>query len=358
MDIKEKVKNLTTSPGVYLMRDSLGNVIYIGKAKNLKNRVQTYFQNSANHSSKIEKLIKNLKDFDYIITDTELEAMILECKLIRELKPMYNRLMKNPLSYVYIVIKTDEVCPSIKISNTLFEDKQNLCFGPYGSKNTVEKAIQGIKECYKILCSKTSKYNSQCLNYSLGLCIGMCISDSSVEYYNNVISNFISFLRGNDSTIIEDMKHNMEEAAKNLDFEKAAKYRDYINSINSLIKREKTLRFAESDNNIVVMEPLSKDIVKLFLISNNKIIFSKKYALENRNMQKLHTIIKNHILAYFGGNTVSSSVTIAKDEIDEAQIIFSYLNSRPDSYITIPPDWLYDTENYHIDKAINKLLHQ
>lgn len=358
VDIKEKVKNLTTSPGVYLMRDSLDNVIYIGKAKNLKNRVQTYFQDPSNRSPKTEKLVKNLKDFDYIVTETEFEAFILECKLIKELKPMYNKLMKNPLSYTYIVIKTGEVCPSIEISNTMIESDHNIYFGPYGSKNTVERAIQGIKECYKILCSRAAKKNSQCLNYSLGLCVGMCSSDSAIEYYNYIVKKFISFLNGNDSSILEDMKYKMEKAAESLDFETAARYRDYINSINSLVSREKTLKFAGSSNNIVIAEPLAKDYIKIFLISKNRIIFSKKYILENRDMKKLRKVIRNHILVYFDSKTSASPVIIKKDEVDEAQIIYRYLNSKPDNYILIPPDWLQKDGSCHIDEAIERLLCQ
>lgn len=359
MDLEEKVKNLTTAPGVYLMRDSLGNVIYIGKAKNLKNRVKTYFQGSKDSSPKVEKLVKNLKDFDYIITDTEFEAFILECKLIKELKPMYNRLMKTPLSYIYIVIKNDEVYPSIEISNVLIENDQNIYFGPYQNKNTVERALQGIKECFKILCSKSTKKDSSCLNHSLGLCVGMCINDSAVEYYNNIVKKIISFLNGDDSSILEDLKYKMQEAAEMLDFETAARYRDYIKSTSSLINRAKTIRFAESCNNILIIEPLTKDVIKIFLVKGIKILFSKKYTLDSIDLEQLKKALKRHIMVFFGNSFVASSHDyVSKEEIDEAQIIFSYLKSRPDCYVLIPQDWLHYNTSFHIDEAIDRLLHQ
>lgn len=148
MDLKEKIKKLPSSPGVYLMKDSLNSVIYVGKSKNLKSRVASYFQNSKSHTPKILKLVKNLRDFDYILTDTEFEAFMLECKLIKQMKNEY--------------VKNDG----------------NLYFGPYTSKNTIERGIQGIKECCKIFCSNNFQKASCCLNYSLGLCLGMCLGST------------------------------------------------------------------------------------------------------------------------------------------------------------------------------------
>jgi len=359
MNLQEKVKNLTTSPGVYLMRDSLGNVIYIGKAKNLKNRVKTYFQGSKNISPKVEKLVKNLKDFDYITTDTEFEAFILECKLIKELKPMYNRLMKSPLSYIYIVIKTGQTYRIIETSNVMTENDNNIYFGPYQSKNTVERALQGIKECYKIACSNSMKRNTSCLNHSLGLCVGMCINDSAVEYYNSIVKKIISFLNGDDMSILEDLNHKMQEATEKLDFETAARYRDYIKSAYSLVNRAKTIRFAESSNNILLAEQLTKGVIKIFLVKRNIILFSKKYMLDSIGLEQLKKVIKRHIIVFFGNGCVSSFPDhVGKEEIDEAQIIFHYLKSKPDSYVFIPQYWLNDNTGAQIDEAIDTLLHQ
>lgn len=356
VDLKEKAKNLTTAPGVYLMKDSLGNVIYIGKAKNLRNRVLTYFQNSRNFSPKVEKLIKNLKDFDHIVTDTEFEAFILECKLIKKLKPTYNKLMKSPSSYTYIEIKNNEIFPSIGISDYLDENNGNIYFGPYRNKNTVERALQGIRECYKILCRNAMKKNSTCLNYSLGLCVGICINELATEYYKNVVRNIISFLNGNDLSILEDMNQKMKEASEKLDFETAARYRDYIKSVNSLINNEKIIKFTKNNNNIVIIEPLNGNVIKIFLVKRNKILFSKKYMLYSTDMKKLCNAIKKHILEYFSNNISPSPRNITKDEIDEAQIILNYLKSKPGQYAIIRQDWLMEKNSFHIDKVIGKLL--
>ena len=149
MTLKEKVKNLPSSPGVYLMKDVHDGIIYVGKAKNLKRRVQSYFQNSKSHSPKTVKLVNNIKNFDYILTDTEFEAFMLECKLIQELKPFFNRQMKNPKSYAYILIKTDEEIPKIEVTNFPIGGKNNQIFGPYRNKNTAAKAVQGMKDFLK-----------------------------------------------------------------------------------------------------------------------------------------------------------------------------------------------------------------
>jgi excinuclease ABC subunit C len=167
MDSKEKVKKLPSCPGVYLMKDSLGSVIYVGKSKNLKNRVGSYFQESKSHSPKVVKLVKNIKDFDHIITDTEFEAFLLENKLIKEIMPIYNKLLKSPKSYSYIKISTNEKYPLIEISDESDKNDGNLYFGPYTNRNTAERGLQGIKEYCRISCTGSFQKASACLNYSL-----------------------------------------------------------------------------------------------------------------------------------------------------------------------------------------------
>lgn len=160
------------------MKDSLNSIIYVGKSKNLKSRVGSYFQNSKSHTPKVMKMVKNIRDFEYILTDTEFEAFMLECKLIHEIKHEYNRKMKSPMSYTYIKIGTKEKYPKIEISSECSDIDNNLYFGPYTSRNTVERGIEGLKTWGKILCSSNFEKASPCLNYSLGSCIGMCFSAS------------------------------------------------------------------------------------------------------------------------------------------------------------------------------------
>lgn len=356
MNLQEKVKNLPLSPGVYLMKDSLGNIIYVGKAKKLKNRVQSYFQNSKNHSQKVRKLVKNINDLDFIVTDTEFEALILECQLIKEIKPFYNKKMKSPQRYPFIVIQNDKVFRRIEITTTPKRGGGTLIFGPFSSLGLVEKALQGIKECYKIDCSNLSHRNSACLNYSLGLCIGMCRGGAAVEQYNAVVNKIIAIFNGTDMSILEGIEQTMLEAAEKCDFEKAAKYRDYVESINFLINREKVIEFTQETKNIAIIESLDEHTIKFFLINGNRVLFSEKYNMESLDVERIKAIISLGILSNFKKSKVKTAAEVDQDDIDEAQIIYSYLQGSHCHYVTIPEKWLDSANNAKLDKVLGRLL--
>lgn len=356
MDLKKKVKELPSYPGVYLMKDSQGDIIYVGKSKNLKKRVQSYFQNSKNHSPKVEKLVKNLKDFHYIVTDTEFEAFILECNLIKQIKPIYNKLMKSPLSYSYIKIELNELYPSIDISNDDDGKSNTLYFGPYTSKNTVETAINGIKKFTKISCSNPSKKNSTCLNYSLGLCIGICQGSTVANEYKNILNRIVALLDNTDKTLVDKMNEIMTKASEDFDFETAAEYRDYISAISYLMDKEKVKEFAEENQNIIMVENLNENTIKLFLIKGNKIIFSDKYKLLSSTNNDTTSLITSNILNYFNGEILDSSLELNRHQIDEAQIIYSYLKNNNCKYTIIPDRWLLSENKIIIDEEIKKLL--
>lgn len=350
--LKEKVKNLPSTPGVYLMKDSKGTIIYVGKAKNLKRRVQSYFQQSKAHPQKIKKLVSNIEDFDFIRTDTEFEAFMLECKLIKELKPLFNKMMKSPQSYSYILIEMDKAFRTIEITNTKEENEGRLYFGPFPSKKRVEQAIMGIKESFKILCSSNKINNAPCLNYSLGLCIGMCRGDSAISEYNKILDNIIGLLSGTNMEILVELRQQMTCASRNFDFEAAAKYRDRIEAINFLIKKEKVIEFTEQDHNLAVVEYLSDETCKLFLIKRNKILFSKKFDFDGISVEQLGTLI----LTNFTNDSFQSFKELGRDELDEAQIIYNFIKSSDCRYITIPKKWIPQQNRVNIEKALHKLL--
>lgn len=356
MDLKEKVKNLPLTPGVYLMKNSSNDIIYVGKSKSLRNRVSSYFQNSRNHPPKIERLVKTLKDFDYILTDTEFEAFMLECKLIKKLQPLYNSQMKNTSSYIYVQISTDKKDLGIKRVNTPSEKNSTIHFGPYTSKNTVERAIQGIKEFCKIDCNSSFKKNAPCLNYSLGLCIGMCLGGKAAKEYSKILGRIIGLFSGTDTSILEEMEQKMIHASNDFDFETAAKYRDYVSAIKSLVNKEKVIEFTEDNKNIVVVEELDNSIIKLFLIKGNKVLFKEKYASNNTNREQLFTSIRTSILSYFRDSELSITSKVSKEDVDEAQIIYSYLKSNNCNYIIIPEEWLASNNESRIEEAISSLF--
>jgi excinuclease ABC subunit C len=350
MNIKDKVKQLPSSPGVYLMKDALESIIYVGKSKNLKNRVQSYFQNSSNHTKKVEKLVHHLKDFDYIVTDTEFEAFMLECKLIKEYQPLYNRMMKRPKAYTYIRIQMEK---GIELASEINENDKDFYFGPYTSKRTAEKAIQGLKDFFKIDCHHPSS-QKPCLNYSLGMCIGVCFENSALVQHRHIMNRIICLLEGSDTGILEEMRQQMKSASESYDFERAMKIRDYMESINSLLKKEKVIEFTKENKNIVVMEPMNENTIKLFLIKGNKILFSQKASVT----EPLSDWVTLKVFEYFDTNSYPSIMEIDKDNIDEAQIVYSYLKNASCKYLIIPDKYLHTKNKYKIDTALNKLLNE
>lgn len=357
MNPKEKAKKLPTSPGVYLMKDSNGDILYVGKSKNLKNRVNSYFQASRNHPPKIERLVKNLKDFDFITTDTEFEAFILECQLIKKLKPIYNKQMKTPSSYVYIEINSNDKDKRINIVANPNKNSSSMFFGPYSSKNTVEKAIKGIKEFYKIDCSGLYN-NSACLNYSMGLCIGMCLDETASMKYDEIINKIIRLLKGTDIEVLEKMTEKMNDASENCRYEIAAKYRDYINALKSLINKEKAIKFIDDNKNIVVVESIDNLVIKLFLIKGKRVVFKEKYNLDNFSNEELHLEIRSKIINYFKEDISKQRMEIKKEDIDEIQIVYNYLKNSNCKHTIISPEWLNPKDYSSIDRAISILIKQ
>jgi excinuclease ABC subunit C len=332
MDIKEKVKNLPSTPGVYLMKDRQQMIIYVGKAKNLRKRVQSYFYQSKGHSRKIKKLVSTIHDIEIINTDTEFEAFMLECKLIKEIKPYFNRKMKNPKSYSYITVKM--ACGLRMLETTEHPLEGNLHFGPFNNKYTVQRTIQGIKEIFKIECTGSSNCTTPCLNHSLGLCIGVCLGGPALDEHNRIIDSIISLLNGTDTTILDEMEFKMKAAAEQFDFETAAKIRDSRDAISFLLNKEKVIEFAEENQNIAVIEDLDDATFKFFLIKGNKVLYSEKCTRGPGAFPKMAANIATHF------KHKAPALKITRDDIDEAQIIYSYLKSSQS--IVIPEDKLED----------------
>ncbi len=358
MDLKKKVKELPSSPGVYLMKDSLNTVIYVGKSKNLRNRVGSYFINSKSHSPKVIKLVKNLKDFDYIITDTEFEAYMLECSLIRKIKPVYNRQMNSPKRYCYIRIKMDKEFQEMGICYEPENCDNNLYFGPYRNKNTVEKGLNAIKEHFRILCTNSSGNASGCIKYARNQCIGMCTAEVSKEHYSVFVERTAALLKGTDLTIIDEMEEKMNAAAASLDFEEAAKLRDNIRVVKQFTGTANIISFIEHNENIALVEPLNNDEFKFFLIRHNKILFKERYQLSSCGLHELKETIISNILSHFPSDPRSLS-SIERNEIDEMHIIYNYLKNPDGSckYITIPCKWIKKPDKLSIGKAVDEVMH-
>lgn len=361
--MKEKIQELPLSPGVYLMKDGQGGIIYVGKSKSLKKRVQSYFYNNKSHSSKIKKLVHHIKDLEHIVTDTEFEAFMLECQLIQKIKPMYNRKMKNPQGYTYIVLSEKGGFRRPVITNRLDINVSDspLYFGPYtANRNTIENAVQRIQECLKIACNQSlaaSPANTPCLNYSLGLCLGMCLGGEAAQQYDALMDRFIGLLGGTDRSLYEELERKMQEAAELFDFEQAAKYRDCIEAANLLLSKKQVIEFTAENHSIVVLEHLSEDTIKLFLIKRNEVLFSEKYAIESfSEAGRLHARVRNLIYSYFKRDNEQEVKEVTRDEIDAAQIIYSYLQSSSSRYLLVSETWMEADGQSKMDAALEDFL--
>lgn len=349
MNLKEKVKKLPLTPGVYLMKDQTGTVIYVGKAKSLKKRVQSYFQNSTAHPQKIKKMVANIDDFEIEYTDTEFEAFLHECRRIKELKPLFNKKMKSHLPYSYIAVKMDGPYRKISIVPDKPERGSTLYFGPYTSPIYVKRAIEHWKEAFKINCLHPLK-GSPCLNYTLGRCNGLCLGGNAVNQYNQIADKFVSLLQGTDREILEELQQKMGQASSDYQFEEAAKFRNYIKSLSILLYKEDVVQFTEGNKNIAVIEWLDDLTLKLFLIKGHKVIFNEKYRMS----AQLGEEIKARIITCFHESKHNEPVIIGKEELDEAQIIYNYLNGSNAKFIVIPDEWL--DGGSELDNAIKDLL--
>ncbi|MGG4555119.1 GIY-YIG nuclease family protein [Paenibacillus humicus] len=359
--MKTIIQELPLSPGVYLMRDSRGTVIYVGKSKSLKKRVQSYFYNNKSHSPKVKKLVHHVKDLEHIVTDTEFEAFMLECRLIQDIKPMYNRKMKNPLGYSYIVLRQKGDWRWLEITDTLDDGGQDRSrfFGPYtASRKSLEHALARIEECCKIACNHrpaAASANTPCLNYSLGLCLGKCLGGANARRFDEVMDRFIGLLQGNDRSLYDEMEHKMVEAAERFDFEQAAKYRDGMEAVNLLLSKRQVIEFAAENHSIVVYEHLDKDTIKLFLIKGNVVLHSERCSVAARaDIESLQQRAKALILSYFTKDTEPDAAEITREDIDAVQIIYSYLQSSACRYLLIPGSWVEADEQSELEAALRE----
>lgn len=352
MNLQQKIKSLPSTPGVYLMKDSYGTILYVGKSKELKKRVQSYFRASTVHAPKIKRLVTHVSDLDHIETDTEFEAFLLEWDLIQQYKPHYNRKMKSPQGFIYLAIPKNKEFRSLKITTQPMSSEHFHCFGPYTSRKTVDRAIEGFKDTFQFHCSHPNNKKSRCLNYSLGFCNGLCLGGAALEAYDRMVDMLISHLENHDTRLIGHVKNRMETAAEDLEFEKAARYRNYLNILNSLFYKEEVIHFTEANHKLAIVEEIDEETGKVFIIQRTDVVYAEKIAFED-GMERIRAKISEH-LSTLATDALFQAVT--KFEIDKAQIIYSYLNSGNCQYVIIDDSWLDEENERMLLKQLNGLL--
>ena len=331
-DFEYHIKNLPDKPGVYLMKNSLGEVIYVGKAKVLKNRVKSYFQKSKNHSEKVKVMVKNIAEFEYIVTDSEMEALILECNLIKKYSPKYNILLKDDKFYPFIKITVNDDYPRVFVTRRFAKDGSKY-FGPYTNGSAVYETLDLIYKIFPLRnCKLVIKENGEkvrpCLNYHIKKCLGPCGGHISKEEYGKMINDIIDILSGKETYITKMLKSDMEKAAEELEFEKAASLRDKILSINAIAEKQKIFKTMEGDEDFINIEQDEKDsCIQVFFSRDGKIIGREHFIFENTANESIGEIIEDFIGSFYGG-TAKIPKTIYVPQIDNFDLMEEYLTIK------------------------------
>jgi excinuclease ABC subunit C len=326
-DFEYQLKMLPDKPGVYIMKSATGEVIYVGKAKVLKNRVKQYFQNSKNHSSKVRAMVQNISEFEYIVTDSEIEALILECNLIKKYRPRYNIILKDDKHYPFIKITVNEEFPRVFVTRILSRDGARY-FGPYPHASAVHEMMELIKKIFPVrTCRKTIRESGEkvrpCLNYHIGLCKAPCAGLVSREDYKSIISNVVDLLNGKDKAILKELQAQMEEASEKLEFEKAAVFRDKIAAVRKMTEKQNMItgKF-ENEDYIDIYSDGKDSSAQVFFLRDGKITGREHFILENTVDMDKEELVANFIKEFYGGTAFVPKVinvtgTIDKDLLEE-----------------------------------------
>ena len=333
------LKNLPEKPGVYIMKNNLGEIIYVGKAKILKNRVKSYFQNSKNHSEKVRVMVKNIAEFEYIITDTEMEALILECNLIKKYSPKYNIVLKDDKFYPFIKITINDDYPRVFVTRKYAKDGSKY-FGPYTNGTAVYETINLINKLFPLrTCKLSIKEDGEkvrpCLNYHIKKCLGPCAGHVSKEKYLEMINDIMDILKGKDKTIVSNLKSSMEKASMNLEFEKAAEFRDKISAIEAIAEKQKIFKTMEGDEDFINIFQDEKDsCIQVFFSRDGKITGREHFIFENTSNDNMGEILGEFITSFYGG-TAKIPKTIFVPQIEDLDLIEEFLTIKRGSKVWI-----------------------
>ena len=341
-DIQEHLKTLPASPGVYIMKDKFGNVIYVGKAVSLKNRVRQYFQSSKNHSDKVRSMVKNIFSFEYIMTDSELEALILECNLIKKYKPKYNILLRDDKTYPYIKVTVNEDYPRVLKVRRILKDKAKY-FGPYSNVSAVNDTIDIIRNIYPIrTCNidmdKAIKSGMRpCLNYHIKKCIGPCTGMVSKKEYMDMIDEILLFLSGKEDKLVGVLEEKMKAASMALDFEEAASYRDKISSLKDVMEKQKISNVQnDSDQDVIAMANFDQEAcVQVFLKRNGKVSGRENFMLEGVKDSDRSTILGSFIKQFYMSQEYIPRELIVEEEFLDMEIMEEILSSKRGTAVSI-----------------------
>ncbi len=332
-DLTEELKKLPDHPGVYLMHDAKDAIIYIGKAISLRNRVRQYFQSSRNKGPKIEKMVTQIARFEYILTDSELEALVLECNLIKEHRPKYNTMLKDDKTYPYIKVTLGEDYPRVLFSRQMKKDKSRY-FGPYTSAGAVRDTIDllqklyHLRSCNRVLPRDISK-ERPCLNYHMHQCYAPCQGYQTKEEYAARVRGALEFLNGRFMPVVKDLEEQMKQAAAALDFERAAQLRDLLISVKQVAEKQKISYTDGEDRDIIALAMDERDaVVQVFFVREGKLIGREHFHVTIGNEDTKQEVLSTFLHQYYAGTPFIPKEIMLQYEVDDAQLISQWLSSR------------------------------
>ena len=327
-NIEEELKKLPNKPGVYIMHDKDDNIIYVGKAISLRNRVRQYFRKN-NKTARIEKMVSLIDHFEYIVVDNEAEALILECNLIKKNKPKFNVLLKDDKTYPYIKITLNEEYPSVFTTRKILNDGAKY-FGPYANAGSAKEMVEFIKQKFKIRQCRNFKSNKRvCLNYHIGRCLGPCVNNISKDEYRKQIDEIIDFLDGKWANVIKKLKDEIEEAAKNQEYEKAAYLRDKMIAIENISQKQKVSNINE--NAIDVIGIAKNDItacIEVFFVRQSKMIGRENYFWNDLVDLEEKEILSSFVKQYYLNNENIPSKIMISEEIEDKELLEEVLSKQ------------------------------
>lgn len=339
-DIEQELKKIPQKSGVYLMKDENQQIIYVGKAINLKNRVRQYFQNNKNHAPKVQTMVQHIKEFEYIITDSEMEALLLECNLIKKHRPFYNVLLKDDKAYPYIKI-TNEDYPRIFVTRNIEKDKAKY-IGPitdaFAVKETVDTIhkIWPIRKCKKILPRDIGK-ERPCLNYHIGQCCAPCDNQISKHDYQNMITEAEQFIHGKHEEMMKRMEKEMYEASKNMEFEKAAALRDKLLSIKSISEKQKMANTGLGDCDVAAfVRAYDEGLAQMFFIREGKVTGREQYHLHSVENRTRSEVMTEFIKQFYSGTAYIPKEIILQEELvtEEKELLKQFLTQKRGNKVT------------------------
>lgn len=332
-NIQEELKKLPGKPGVYLMHDEKDAIIYVGKAISLKNRVRQYFQSSRNKGAKIEQMVTHISRFEYIVTDSELEALVLECNLIKEHRPKYNTMLMDDKSYPFIKVTVNEPFPRVMLARQMKKDKAKY-FGPYTSAGAVKDTIELIRKLYHIRsCNRSLPKDigkeRPCLNYHIHQCQAPCQGYISQEEYRKSIDEVVRFLNGHYDLVLKELEEKMMAASDSLEFEKAIEYRELLTSVQKVAQKQKITDTAGDDSDIIAMASEGEDaVVQVFFIRSGRLIGRDHFYLKSAENDTEGEILSSFIKQFYAGTPYIPAELMLPEEIEDQDIIEEWLTAR------------------------------